>query len=323
MSETDSELRQVVKSCLEDNRAARVHFQNLFGEFIYNYPMKMFRFPNDRAADFYIYVFDNDRIFKRLASFEGRNGAHFRTYLGGFVLRDLFLEWRRGRKEPETVSFETIVAGGDSGEGGMTLQEVIADPTDSFETLVNNQDEAVPFKDFLASLDLEKRLMLKLLYLAEFNLSPQEIRWLCQKSGRTYKEAVTIIEKIRNGLRKKDEQFAALQDQLESIFGWILIYQKDLSGISETLKSVAEGSPKHIELSRQKEELERKLKWRYRQREQVLDKLGHFRVTTPYKDIARLLNVPLGTVCSLVARIRGEILETFDSKELSDQIAVS
>ena len=134
----------------------------------------------------------------------------------------------------------------------------------------------------------------------------EEIRFLCQKSGRPYREIITIVEETRSGLRRKDEQFTSLQDHLDSIFGWMLLYQKELTKVLETLESATEGSSEHIELSCQKEELERKLEWRYRQRKEVLDKVRKFRIRTPYRDIARLLNVPIGTVCSLVARIRDE-----------------
>lgn len=319
MGETESELKQLVRCCLENDKDARVGFQDLFGEFIYNYPMKMFRVATDNAADFYIYVFENDRVFKRLSGFEGRNGAHFRTYLGGFVLRDLFLEWQRSQKEPETVSLETIVTGNDTGEKAATLQDLIADPRDSEGTLMDSQDEATPFKEILAGLDMGKRVLLRLLHLAEFDLEPAEIRFICEKSGRAYKEVVILIEEIRIGLRKKDEQFASLQDQLESIFGWILLYQRELAKVTETLKSATEASSSYIELSHQREELERKLEWRYRQREQVLAKARQSRVTTPYKDIAWLLNVPLGTVCSLVARVRAELLEAFGVREVSKE----
>lgn len=322
MSETEAELKGLVTFCLEGNGDARVRFQRLFGEFIYNYPFKMFRLSQDKATDFYIYVFENDRIFRRLRGFEGRNGAHFRTYLGGFVLRDLFLEWRRGQKELETVSLETIMRGNDSKQEGVTLQDLIADPKDGGETSLDTQDESAPFRDLLASLDMEKRVILKLLHLLEFDLSPQEIRFICQKSGGKHREVVALLENTRSGLTRKDEQFTSLHVQLESIFGWVLIYQNDLAGISETLKSVAEGSPKHTELCRQKEELERKLKWRYRQREQALAKAKQFRVTTSYKDIARLLNIPLGTVCSLIARIRTELIEAVSHSETAKQAAV-
>ena len=146
MNETEVELKQIVRSCLEGNRDARTRFQSLFGEVIYSYPLKKFHLPKDKTADFYVYVFEKDKIFKRLIGFEGRNNAHFATYLRHYILRDLFFEWQRSRKEPDTVSFEKSVVENDERKAGPTLQDVIADPKDSIENLVESLDKRAEFK---------------------------------------------------------------------------------------------------------------------------------------------------------------------------------
>ncbi len=315
MGDDEAELRLVLKSCLENDSHARIRFQDLFGEFIYNYPQKIFHLSKDKAADFYIYVFESDRLFRRLKGFEGRNQAQFKTYLGFYVLRDLFFEWQRSQKEPETISLETKVKAGDS--EAATLEDFIPDPGGN--ECLDGEGEDSPFKEVLAKLEPEKRTLLKLLHLAEFDLTPQEIRLLSQKAGRSYKEVLTIIEETRIALRGKDEQSAFLENQLDSIFGWILLYQKESAKLSAALNSLAQGSARHVQLCRQKEDLERKLEWRYRQRERMLTKARQFRVTTPYKDIARILNVPIGTICSLIARTRSDLLERFGRLEATKQ----
>ncbi len=146
---------------------------------------------------------------------------------------------------------------------------------------------------------------------------------LRKKSGRSYREIIAHIEETRNRLLEKDEQLGALLSQLDSIYGWILSYQKELKTLSERLDSLQEESSRYRDVERQKEDLERKLEWRYRQRSQTLEKIRQFRVTTPYKDIARLINAPLGTVCSLVARIREEVMGTIGKCEVLKTAAVS
>jgi RNA polymerase sigma factor (sigma-70 family) len=304
------EPQELIRFALDGNREARIRFQDQFGEIIYNYPMRAFHLPKDRAADFYIYVFDDDKIFRRARGFEAQNNAQFTTYLQYYVLRDLFLEWQRGQKEPETISLTTVVSDHSGGSSG-TIEDFLADPGANVEESLDRAGDARGLKNFIERLDAEKRLLLKLLHLAEFDLSPEEIRFLCKKSGRSYREVIFDLEQIRSSLRKKDEQFTAVQAQLESIHGWILLYQKELRTLSERLSSLAEGSPQFTESSRQKDELERKVEWRYRQRAQTLEKAGQFHITTPYKDIARLLNAPIGTVCSLVARTRTEFSTAF------------
>jgi RNA polymerase sigma factor (sigma-70 family) len=320
MSEIESELKEMARSCLAGEHDAKVRFQGLFGEYIYNYPMKMFRLPEDKTADFYVYVFEDDRVFKRLKGFEGRNNAHFKTYLGYYVLRDLFLEWGRLQKEPVTVSFDAPITNDDlKGEGG-TLQEYIPDPSDGPESVIDSRTGNTALKDIFDRIDPEKKVVLKLLHLAEWDLSPEEIRIVCRKSEKTYREVVKVLGDIRVRLRLKDERSSELQTQLGSIFGWILLYQKELARLEKDLKAVSANSARHADLRREKEELERKLEWRYRQREQVLEKTRQFRVTTSYKDIAALLNVPMGTVCSIVARTRTELVETLGGTEGLQQV---
>ena len=60
-------------------------------------------------------------------------------------------------------------------------------------------------------------------------------------------------------------------------------------------------------LAHEKTELERKLAWRYRQQASLRQELQRSDVQPSYKDIARLLNAPVGTVCSRIARAREEL----------------
>jgi hypothetical protein len=303
---TDYELIRLLKACVEGDADSRIQFQNCFGELIYNYPLKKFHLPSDRAGDFYIYAFDEDRIFRRVAGFEARNGAQFKTYLNGYVLRDLFREWWRTLKELETISLATVVSDGSS-DRARTLEDILANNDPSPDEMSDRMVHGVALKAFMESLDPEICLLLKLLYLAEIDLSPSEIRLLCKKSGRSYREIIFEIEETRNRLRKKDQQLTAIDEQLDSIHGWILCYQKDLRQLNQKIGIQPDDSSESNDERQQREELERKLEWRYRQQRQALEKLRQFRITTPYKDIARFFNAPIGTVCSLVARSREDI----------------
>jgi hypothetical protein len=111
-----NQLKQLTSACLQGNSEARRTFQDLFAQSIYDYPAKAFRVPRDKLADFFIYAFDGDKIFKRLGSFEGRNEAHFQTYLRFYVLRDLFREWQRSLNEIETISWDSMGTDNKTGE---------------------------------------------------------------------------------------------------------------------------------------------------------------------------------------------------------------
>ena len=90
--------RAFVRACADGDGDARRAFQDRFASDIYNFPTKIYGVPADQAADYYLYVFEGDRIFARLASFEGRNAIQLRTFLAYYVLKGLFLDWQRGRR---------------------------------------------------------------------------------------------------------------------------------------------------------------------------------------------------------------------------------
>ena len=104
-----------LNACAAGDTIARRHFQETYGEDIYNFPVKIYGTPIEEAGDFYLYVFDKDRIFIRLKTFEGRNSIQFRTFLSYYVLKHLFVEWRRTRKEIETISLQTPIDDSDDG----------------------------------------------------------------------------------------------------------------------------------------------------------------------------------------------------------------
>ena len=100
------EARELIGRCLSGDPAATEQFQQRYGELIYGYPRRVFRMPADEAGDFYVFAFEQRRIFRRLRTFEGR--APLRAYLLGFVLDDLVLEWKRSERELDTVSIEAL-----------------------------------------------------------------------------------------------------------------------------------------------------------------------------------------------------------------------
>jgi hypothetical protein len=125
MSQQPLDILDVIHTCVAGNAEARRHFQEAYGEDIYNFPVKIYGLPLDEAGDFYVYVFDKDRIFARLKTFTGRNNIQFRTFLSYYVLKSLFFEWLRTAKEVATISLHTPL--GDSTEDEATLEDVLAD----------------------------------------------------------------------------------------------------------------------------------------------------------------------------------------------------
>lgn len=309
MRQTFADIRELIQSCIAGEAPSRRQFQEEYGEDIYNFPAKIYNAPAEDAGEFYIYAFAEDRIFMRLRSFAGRNGIQFRTFLSYYVLKHLFLEWRRTRKELHTISLQSPVGNEDDPE--RTLQDVL---------LVNDEvsdEENTPAKLAFAGiwegLSPEERLDIKLLSLLECDLGPDDIQLLARFSGRSILDTLDAVAEVQERLKRKDQKLSQLCDELDSTWGWIMLREKELQEIREKVHHIAEQEniAARQELQAQQAELERALVKRYRQREKILTEIRSYKMTTPYKDIAQLLNLTIGTVCSRVFRLRVRLAREF------------
>jgi RNA polymerase sigma factor (sigma-70 family) len=279
------DVRNLVHACASGDAAARHAFQEGYGQDIYNFPVKIYGASVERAADFYVYVFERDRIFTRMRSFEGRNGIQFRTFLGYYVLRSLFLEWQRGSRELDTVPLgDEPPAPASSGD----------DPL------------AGPMAAVWAALGPEEQLDLKLLSLLEHQLTPDDVRLLSRVSRRSVRDTTVLLAEVEAGLRDRDVKLAKLRDELDSVWGWIVLRRRELQETDERLRLMGSDhdSATARRLVERRQKIEHALARRMRQREGLLEEMRGFKMTTPYKDIARLRNSTVGTVCSRIFRLR-------------------
>ena len=293
------DVRELVRGCAAGDGSARRTFQDRFGEDVYNFPAKIYGVSAERAADFYVYVFEADRIFTRMRTFEGRNGIQFRTFLAYYVLRSLFLEWQRGSRELDTVSL-----GDDEPAAGVAEPPPVA---------------GVDVTAAWAGLSPEERLDLKLLSLLEHPLAPDDVRLLARLSRRSLEETVAIVAEVEAGLRARDVELARLRDQLDSVWGWIVLRRRELQETGERLRLMGSNreSTTAQRLEERRAELKAGLEKRMRQHERLLDEIRTFKMTTPYKDIARMLASSVGTVCSRIFRLRQRLEKDWQPEGLA------
>ena len=290
----------LVRACADGDVEARRRFQELFAEDVYNFPVKIYGLPPDKAADFYVYAFERDRIFARLKTFEGRGGIQLRTFLAYHVLKALFLDWQRTDREIETVSLHTPL-GGESGE--RTLEDVLPAPDDEAGDDFGTGGDAAALWD---SLNPEERLDLKLLSLLEHELTPDDVRLLAKLSKRSLDETVAAVTEIQAGLQARDARVGELTAELDSAWGWLELRRRELQQTSKKLRqmSAEPDSPARQKLAERERELQAAIEKRSQQHARTLEELRGYKVTTSYKDIARLKNSTVGTVCSRIFRIR-------------------
>ena len=307
------QMREFLHACAVGDTTARRQFQNQYGEAIYHFPVKIYGAPLEEAGDYYLYVFDQDRIFLRLKTFDGRKNIQFHTFLSYYVLKHLFLDWRRARKEIDTVSLQTPLA--DGSDGAKTLEDFLPDMETSI-SMSGDAPLAEETRSFFNVLAPEDRLLLKLFSLADSSLSPEEVRFLAAMSERTVHETLLLLAEVHDGFKPKDEQVARLRDELDSVWGWIVLRQKELQTIrlQARMFSTMENVVDMKRLRARKQALEHALAKRMRQHEQLLEGLRAYKLTTPYKDIARLLNSTTCAISSRLFRLREQAARFFDEQ---------
>ena len=110
-------------------------------------------------------------------------------------------------------------------------------------------------------------------------------------------------------MRQRDVKMARLRDELDSVWGWIVLRRRELQETSERLRLMGSNhsSATARRLVERRLELEHALAKRVHQHGGLLAEMRRFKMTTPYKDIARLLNSTVGTVCSRIFRLRDRL----------------
>ena len=284
--------RALIQRCVAGDGEAIVSFQQVYGELIYAYPMRVYHIPRDEAGDFYVFALDKGRIFRRVQTFEGRTSL--RAYLLGFVLDHLVLEWKRGEREIETVSMEAI-------------QELPDESMDGNKVEGAEGENRPTLAQVLNELPSSKAVILKLLYIEDCELTTADVRYIRKVSGRRIPEILATIERMHSVVREREAGLKRVEDQLEGVQAWMHLYERRLRRISADLVALPPTAPTAASLREEQADLERKMEWRQRQRANLMDRAQRRKVTAPYKDIAALLNTTVGNVASQILRVRKDV----------------
>ncbi len=285
--------RQLINRCLTGDRAAVAQFQQTYGELIYGYPLRVYRTPPEEAGDFYVFAFEKQRIFRRLRTFEGR--APLRAYLLGFVLDDLVLQWKRGAREVETVSIDAL------NDSSAAIEADFADMSEATA-------EADRWSALIGSLAPPKAVVMKLLHVEDYDLTPEEVRYIATVSGRGVREVLLAVDRLRATVREREAALKRVQDALEGVHAWIQLYERRLRRFAEDLGCLPPTTVAAERLRQERAELQHKTERRQQQRAKLLVQARRRKLTAPYKDIAAVLNTSLGNIASQIARLRQELL---------------
>lgn len=296
----DPEGKALVEACLGKDDAARKRFQQQFGHLVYAVAGHLTAAATIEPGDFYLYVFDRDRLFGRLRSYRGE--ATLAAFLRSYVLPDLFRDFVRVAKRragPESISLDT----GDV--------PALAASQPALDAEVEGSAPPRPAKErevLSDQLTAENRVLLKLLYLEDFDLCPQDVQLIATQSGRSIRETVDLVDRARETVRVREAEKQAHLEDAQSAAEWILRYERQLARLRETISNLPAGFSAIGRLLLEETELERKRIWRQQQQQSALARNQRARTTLRYCDIANILSIPIGSVAARVTRLRQELV---------------
>lgn len=251
---------------------------------IYWLPVRQFGADEDDKGDFLIFALEKLRERNSLAQFDVERGVRFTTWFG-VVIRNLYLDYLRTQRHvPSLVELEE--------------QEVCAAPAAPPPTAAEERADAL-----LGRMSVKCRAFFKLLLANVFFLKPDEMRWIAETSGRSIVEVSTLLAELEEDLREADAQIEARRRQLDAVFWWKRLYERQLRDLERERELPA--NERRARLERTYARLER----RRQQHERLLGELsgGAGLATTPYRRLAEVLAMKEGTLGSHITRCRQAI----------------
>ncbi len=300
------EILDLIKKCGNGNPGSLSIFFERFASDIYNFPIKVFHLDEDSASDFFLYAYERLRDGGRFRSFQGRSS--FRTWFYT-VLRNLVIDWMRTIREVRTVNFRQ------NDEKGSEYR-VIENTPDPRAGKEEDTTRLQAFRNRIAGLGMELRLIFKLSYVYYMDLEKDELEFLSEKTGKSTAELIKYTADLRHFLSEKEIKNLDSEDKITGLYVNIM----DLKSKREKLQSLVNRPgpvPDQLEISRLNKSLEKK----YNQREKLLNRRekGHFIVRTPYRYLSDLLGIPEGSVSVQMMRALEKIRESSPEFEENDR----
>ena len=156
-----------------------------------------------------------------------------------------------------------------------------------------------------AGLAPEERLDLKLLSLLEHDLDGDDMRLLPQLARRRWMRPARWSTRCRRPCDPRTYASRTLSGTLDSVWGWLVLRRRELQDVDRQLDELRDQS---TAVATALARTSRRIGGDDRQAESATrpasEEIRGFKVTTPYKDIARLKGSTVGTVCSRLFRLR-------------------
>ncbi len=313
-SERDERIGQLLPEIRKQNVDALAAFFEEFSDDIYNFPMRMFRFNEDEASEFYLYAFEHLRDGRKIASFQGK--AKFTTWFYA-VLRNLTIDFLRSQKDK--MRFTTYLKADASGKMVDAI-ESLSDPRDqnTFEETLFEQ-----FNASLVSLALPQRVLFKLAYAWYFELDSTEIDYLCELHRMSPAQILPRLQELKKVAHEKSVEVRELEEKLTANFQGISLLETRIENFfrenpdiekrreswSETFFSTAV-PPQVIDM------IQSLMKKKKKQQSLLLhQKKSLLSIRVPYKDLGELLKSTQGVLSVQLIRIVDKLSQSLTNQQ--------
>jgi RNA polymerase sigma factor (sigma-70 family) len=310
----DERILQLLPEIRKRNPDALAEFFEAFSDDIYNFPMRVFRFNEDEASEFYLYAFEHLRDGRKIASFQGK--AKFSTWFYA-VLRNLTIDFLRTKKDK--LRFTAYLKADASGK----IVHAIESVSDNRE--LNTYEEAL-FEQFHASLStltLPQRVLFKLAYAWYFELDSSEIDYLCELHKSSAAEIVPRLQELKKVAHEKSVEVRELEEKLTANFQGISLLETRIESFFRENPDIDKRREEWSEnffsttLPPQIIDMIQSLMKKKKKQQSLLlqQKKSLLSIRVPYKDLGELLKSTQGVLSVQLMRIIEKLSQSLTNQQ--------
>lgn len=313
-SERDEKIQELLPGIQRREPDALAAFFEAFSDDIYNFPIRMFRFNEDEASEFYLYAFEHLRDGRKISSFQGK--AKFTTWFYA-VLRNLTIDFLRSQKDK--LRFTTYLKSDASGK----MVEAIESVSDTREQNLFEENLFEQFNASLKSLALPQRVLFKLAYAWYFELSADEIDYLCSLQGRSPAEILSRLQELKKVAHERSVEVRELEEKLTANFQGISVLETRIEAFFRENPDIEKKRetwtedyfstavpPQIIDM------IQSLVKKKKKQQSLLLhQKKSLLSIRVPYKDLGDLLNSTQGVLSVQLIRIVEKLSQSLTNPE--------
>lgn len=294
---SEEDIRRIVDGCKKGNADSLERFFEVYGQDIYNFPMRVFSMTEDDAGDFFLFAFERLRDGRRMRTFLG--DSRFRTWLYT-VLRNLVIDWLRSRREVELIPVDRIERE-ESRPSAAAIME--SGGADEVSVLLANKLSQIP--------QLHK-IIFKLVYLYYVDLDADEVNYLEREYAKPPTDTMAFVLREREDLASKEEENLRKEDSLTHLY--LTIHR--LREKKDRLRDDRSREPDIIQAETEK--LDTSLEKKYATRNKILERKrkGLLVARVPYRVVAGFLGIPEGSVSVYMGKVASFLTNDPDVRKI-------